>query len=168
MKLVSERTETQMSRAGHVRARLGNVVCTFFGVILFVTAFAKLFGATYEPERALSQLDWVFQIKMRWVLILAGLVEAVIGAILLSTVKISVKYVSGFALFIWLEMYRVVHRLLDGPDPNGCGCLGYITDSIGIPHAVADKYLIGLIVLGLGSFLFHMLGYALTDRSVTS
>ena len=140
------------------------MVCTCFGVILFLTAFAKLLGVMFGPERALSQLDWVFQMRMRWVLILAALVEAVIGAILLSSVTNSAKYVSGFAFFSWLGIYRVFRTLHDGPDPNGCGCLGYITDSIGIPHTLADKWLVGLVLLGLVSFSFPLVGYVWRDR----
>ncbi len=159
-----DRTVTALSTTLGRRSVAESLVYTSFGVILILTAFAKLFGVFLGPERALSQLDWVFQIEMRWVLLFAALLEAAIGAILLSHVRNNIKCVSGLAFFLWLGIYRVFGAWLGGPDPNGCGCLGYITDSLGIRHQSADKWLMVLLLLGLMSFSLQWMRYGLADE----
>jgi len=130
----------------------GQVVCSVFGVLLSLTASTKLYGLILGPEQALRQEDWLLQIEMRWLLTLAALLEAGIAVILLSPAKPPLKYVSGFAFFTWLALYRIFPALLGGPDPNGCGCLGYITDSVDLPPELVETWLLGFLVLGWFSF----------------
>ncbi|MGA4579349.1 hypothetical protein [Limisphaera sp. VF-2] len=151
------------ARLKRVGGRLEDQISTCLGVLLLVTALAKVVGVTYGPERVLSQLDWLLQIRMRWVLILAAAVEVVIGWILLAPAKKSLRCISGFAFFAWLGTYRLFRSLLGAPDPDGCGCLGYITDAIGIPHYLAEKWLSGFVVFGLAWFSFQVAGYLLGE-----
>lgn len=130
-----------------------------FGALLLLTAAAKLYGAYYGPEPALAQVDWVFQVQMRWVLLFAALLETVIATILFSSVGNVVKCVTGFAFFFWIGIYRVFRALLEGPDPNGCACLGYVTEVMGISNSIADTALIGLLFFGLIYFSLQLVNY---------
>ena len=115
-------------------------------VLLLVTALAKLASILGKAE-ILQTIDPIIGIPFRYLLLLAGLLEALVAAICLFSVNL--RLASG--LIAWLATNFVVYRtglwLIGWHQP--CKCLGALTDFLPISPQAAD-----FIMKAVLTFLF--------------
>lgn len=121
------------------------------GVILVVTGFAKLFTLTGDTT-LLAVRDPIFGAEFRHLMFAVGFVELLIaGGCFFGkrdwvTVMMIVSISSGFLA------YRVGIYLIDWQRP--CGCLGNLTDVLGISPPAGDWIAGGLLgFLLMGSYV---------------
>lgn len=105
-------------------------------VILCVTAIAKIASASGEA-RALAQPDPVFEaVSKRQLMLIAALLEGAVIILLLRQVDLAPKA----AILAWISTVFAVYRMgLWWIGYTGsCGCLGNLTDALGISAPAAD------------------------------
>ena len=108
-------------------------------VILSLAGLAKV-CSSFGTTRLLTEVDPVFGVKFRQMMMAVGLLEIAIA--LVCVLAVFKKWSSlSLALVAWIATsflaYRVGLALMDWHRP--CNCLGGLTESIGIPPAVADS-----------------------------
>lgn len=118
------------------------------GVILLVTGSAKIFAA-FGKAQSLNVPDPIFEMSLRHVMLLGGLLEVLVAEICLLTKKLQL----GLRAVIWLSTVFLVYRLglwwTDWKQP--CRCLGSLTDSLHISPESADliaKSALAYLLLG--------------------
>jgi len=111
--------------------------------MLSVTLIAKLVSASGHA-RMLNELDPVFSISNRKLMVLAAVVELVVAAVCFFGKRPAIK--SGS--LIWLASifiaYRVGLHFLDAG--KHCPCLGNLTDALHIRPETADIALKGVLL----------------------
>ncbi len=120
------------------------------GIILAVTGLAKLFTVTGDTT-LLQVSDPIFGVEFRYLMFAVGLAELVVAGFCffskreaLSTLMVA-WIASGFLV------YRVGIWAVDWQRP--CGCLGNLTDVLGISPQAAEWISMGLLgVLLVGSY----------------
>lgn len=131
-------------------------------VILCVTAIAKVVSASGE-SRALTQPDPVFEaVSVRQLMLIAGLLEGAVIILLLRQDDLARKA----AILAWISTVFAGYRMgLWWIGNNGsCGCLGNLTDFMGISAPTADwvmKLTLMYLVAGSYSILAWMAGMRL-------
>jgi hypothetical protein len=124
--------------------------CISAGIILFITGLAKVASAFGHAE-ILSQIDPIFGVSFKVLMLLIGCVEIVIAffCLCLRTQKVSmvlVAWLSSSFLF-----YRLGLQFIGWHRP--CHCLGNLTDALHIPPPTVDIVMkIVLTYLLLGSY----------------
>lgn len=122
--------------------------------VLVVTSIAK-FVSSGGTVRILDQPDPLLKIKYRHLFLGTAVLElAVAGVLVFSRATIL-----RLGLIAWLATNFLIYRLglwwLNAP--KACGCLGTVTDALGIPPKTADtimQVLLTLLLVGSYSLLF--------------
>lgn len=127
------------------------------GVILGITGFAKLFTVTGETT-LLAVSDPIFGMPFGTLMVIVGLVELVIaGFCLFSSLNTLSTLMVAWIASVFLA-YRMGLRVVDWQRP--CGCLGNLTDVLGMSPQAAEWLSVGLLgFLLIGSYTFLFLGY---------
>jgi hypothetical protein len=113
------------------------------GVLLVTVALAKLFSAC-GSARALDTSDPLFGFALRYLLLLAGMIELIIALVCLFMPR------SRFSLaaVAWLATSFVVYRaglwFMGWHQP--CACMGTLTDLLHLSPGVADNIMKVLLV----------------------
>ncbi len=122
----------------------------FAALVLMATAIAK-FISVGGATRILDQPDPLLKIKYRQLFFGVAVMETVVATVLFA----SRANFFRLALIAWVATNFMLYRLglwwLNPPKP--CGCLGTVTDALGIAPKTADQIMLGvLLVLLLGSY----------------
>lgn len=135
------------------------------GVILLVTGMAKIAAAAGAP-RILLTADPVFIIPLRYVLIMASVLELCVAFICLT----NAAHKANLALIAWLSTAILVYRLgrIWVGYRRPCMCMGTVTASLHISPATADLIMrVVLAYLIFGSYSLIMWRF-IGQRYVTS
>jgi hypothetical protein len=127
-------------------------------VILFVTAAAKIYGATGTAE-ALGNSDPLIPLSNRQVFYLVGGIELFISAFLLVKDESQGLKLSVIA---WLATNYLVYRagLWWMGMPNFCDCLGNLNEKLFISPRILNHSMLALLVwLVVGSYLLLILDW---------
>ena len=121
------------------------------GAILFLTATAKIMSAG-GSARALNLADPILMLSNRHVLLIVGVVELAIAGVALFGKNRFLQ----LALVAWLSSNFLIYRIglwwMGYKKP--CGCLGTITDALGISPKDLESIMKGtLAFLLVGSFV---------------
>jgi len=126
------------------------------GVVLLVTGLAKLWSAMGEA-RVLGVRDPLFGLTFRQLMLGVGLVELVVAGVCLVGRRERLSLV----LVGWLSGNFALYRLglwwLGWKGP--CGCLGHVTDALGVSPTAADlvmKIVLGYLLVGAFAGLWCM------------
>jgi hypothetical protein len=125
------------------------------GIIFLITGSAKVFSAT-GTESVLSVIDPIIKLSFRNLFLFAGLVELVIAFICLFTKQIMLNLALVFWMAANFTAYRVGLFLIGWHRP--CGCLGNLSDPLGIAPQTADllmKAVLAVLLIGSGSLFFY-------------
>lgn len=122
------------------------------GIVLFLTGAAKLVSVNYGG-RLLNEREPIFGMTVFSILIGVGIVEVAVGVICMCKANASIQ----LPLLAWLAteiaLYRAGMILVDYKAP--CTCLGTLTEVFNIPHHVADRALISILIyLFIGSYAY--------------
>jgi hypothetical protein len=134
-------------------------------VVLALTAVAKYISVSGHT-RILGQADPLFGIAYRQLLLGVAILET-------SVVLILVFNRNNFfrlALIAWLAtnflLYRIGIWWLNPPQP--CGCLGTITDALGIAPKTADRLMLWVLtILLVGSYSLLLLEWRKRKAATT-
>ena len=120
------------------------------GVCLVLSAVAKLISISGEAG-ILRELDPVFGISFKHLLLLAGLIECAVAAICLFSNRVWVQSIllawlaSCFLLYRFGMLWVGYHKL--------CPCLGNVTDALHVSPQMSDMAMkIILVYLLIGSY----------------
>ena len=134
-------------------------------IILFVTAAARLLGAT-SSAHILARLDPMLFISKREVFRLAAVMELSVSAYLLTgrNHKMKLALIAGLSAFDLI--YRVVLQLIGAP--NLFSCLGNLTELIPISPRILDRLtvaMLGWMLIGSYTLLIvEWFGYCRSAR----
>ena len=124
-------------------------------MVLLLTGLAKLWSAMGEA-RVLGVRDPLFGLTFRQLMAGVGLVEVLVAGVCL----VGRRERQGLVLVGWLAGNFALYRLglwwLGWKRP--CGCLGHLTDALGVSPTVADRVMIGVLaylVIGAVAGLWH-------------
>jgi len=123
------------------------------GVLFVITGLAKAFSAT-GSARALEVADPIIGIPFRHLLLLVGLLELCIAFFCLFTDKRQFSLLAVTWLATNFVVYRVGLWWMGWHRP--CGCLGNLTDLLGISPHTADtimKLVLAYLLIGSYGFL---------------
>jgi hypothetical protein len=130
--------------------------------VLFVAAAAKLISST-GSDKLLVVRDPVLAIRFRYLFIAAGSLEMIIALVCLVMHDILLQA----GLIRWLSTLLILYRIgfsMLGPREI-CGCLGTLTDRIGVPPQMADLAMkVVLAYLFVGSWGIFLLSRYKGDR----
>jgi len=126
------------------------------GVILFVTAVAKLFSAT-GSARILQLHDPVFLLPFRLLFWLVGILE--LGIALACFFSQNIRFPA--LLLAWLSTCFLTYRIaVKAVGYHGaCPCLGSLTDALHISPHLGDSLMFGVfvyLIIGSYSMLFRL------------
>ena len=130
--------------------------------ILLTTAAAKLISAAGEA-RVLNATDPLLILRMRHVMIIAGVTEFALGIFLLLRRTISLQ----LGLIAWIASVFVLYRLglwMKGA-PRPCGCLGTVIDSLPLDPKTVEYTMQGLAAYLLVGSLSLWFVLARSNRS---
>ena len=126
------------------------------GVVLLVTGLAKLWSAMGEA-RVLGVRDPLFGLTFRQLMLGVGLVELLVAGVCLVGRRERLSCV----LVGWLSGNVALYRLglwwMGWKRP--CGCLGHLTDALGVSPTAADvvmKFVLGYLLVGALDGLWSM------------
>jgi len=120
------------------------------GILFAITGLAKVFSAT-GSARALDVADPIIGIPFRHLLLAVGLLELFIAFFCLFTDKRQFSLLAVAWLATNFVVYRVGLWWIGWHRP--CGCLGNLTDLLGIsPHTADTIMKIVLVYLLVGSY----------------
>jgi hypothetical protein len=124
------------------------------GIILFITAIAKIVGS-FGAAKVLAYSDPMLGIQFRHLMLIAGSVEIVSASMCFFQKKIWLAN----CLIAWLSISLLIYRFgmwwIGWHSP--CACLGTLTDTIHIRPQVADiilKLILLYFVIGSSAALF--------------
>ena len=146
---MSEVTVSEVTESGKLaRGRLPKWFVLFFGAILPITGVAKVWTGLGN-SKFLTVVDPIIGIKFGQLMLLVGVAEIVIALVCFF----SKRQTLALALVAWMSTNFVVYRLglwwMDWKAP--CGCLGNLTDALGIAPQTADnimKVLLAYLLIG--------------------
>jgi hypothetical protein len=126
------------------------------GMILGITGIAKIVSVC-GTQMMLLQLDPLFSMSFRHLLLFAGLVELAIACLCLFTSKIKLNTL----LIAWISTSFIVYRAglwaINWRRP--CHCLGNLTDTLHISPETADaamKIILAYLLIGSYATLFWL------------
>lgn len=152
----------QSEGLGHSSAHLGYVLYRRFffcsvAIILGVVAMGKVLGLL-RPTAILDSPDWVFGIERWKLLLVASLVELVIGLIVIVSRNDLLRVASIGWLGAVFIIYRLEHWFLGSPE--SCECLGRIGDWLPFSDQTLEFLLTGISLYFLfGAILVSALGF---------
>ncbi|MEJ5236739.1 MAG: hypothetical protein WHT82_00120 [Limisphaera sp.] len=119
------------------------------GMVLLVTGLAKVWSSL-EPSRAMEVQDPVLGVPFRWLMLAVGWLEVMVAAVCLVGGRLQM----ALGLVGWLAgnlaLYRLGLSWMDWKAP--CGCLGHLTDALGVSPVTADRVMkVVLVYLLLGA-----------------
>jgi hypothetical protein len=120
------------------------------GIILVITALAKL-ASSCGTAHILLVKDPILRINYRYIFIILGCLELVIGVICLSVKGVYIR----FGLLAWLATMFLTYRLglVFLGYPQYCPCMGTLTDAIHMsPDAAAAVMRFVFAYLLIGSY----------------
>jgi methylamine utilization protein MauE len=136
--------------------RLVSIFIFFSGVLLFLTAIAKLISAG-GGVRILQEHDPILSLTFRCVFLIVGLFELAVALVCLFGKRIELQaglialLATNFAVYrlglIWIGYHRP------------CKCLGNLTDALHIPPQTADtamKIILAYLLIGSYATLFWL------------
>lgn len=133
-----------------MKNRFARWFLTSCGVILTVTAFAKLVSVTGEVK-VLARPDPVFVfLTFRQLFFLVGVLELSVAAVIFSPTP---RVVNKLTLVAWISSVFLAYRIgLWAMGYKGeCNCLGHLTDWLGVAPGIADagmKTILAYLLLG--------------------
>jgi methylamine utilization protein MauE len=120
------------------------------GVVLLVTAVAKLFSAAGTAKYLLVE-DPIFRLPFRDLFIAAGTIEILIAVLCLLSPDLKLAVGMTMALSTAFVCYHIGLVWLHYTRP--CRCLGNLTDALHLPPAWADVGIKAIVIyMALGSF----------------
>lgn len=127
------------------------------GLILTVTGLVKLYGS-FSGTRLLAEVHPIFGATIGRTMLLTGLVEIAVALLCFCGKRSPLPVV----IVAWLSGCFWVYRL--GLSWMGwhrpCGCLGTLTDSLGLPPELVDVLMkVVAIYLLFGSYAFLAAGW---------
>jgi len=130
--------------------RLDRVFVKSAGVLLLITASAKIFTSVFGHTPILNQHDPVLTISFRAELMGVGVLEIIIAAVCFFTERIRLQ----LCLIAWLASCFAIYRfglwLLGVPF---CKCLGNVPDALNLStHTANTITIVILIYLLLGGY----------------
>jgi len=122
----------------------------FTAFVLVLTAGAK-FISVGGVGAILDYPDSIFKIKFRNLLLYTATLESMVAISILIRWSVFLR----LSLIAWLStsfmLYRIGIWWMNPPQP--CGCLGTITDALGVAPKTADRFMLSvLVVLLTGSY----------------
>jgi len=162
-------TSTNDTRVKMRDQRLVSWFITTSAVIWIVTGLAKLISSIGGHSRILSEIDPVFLITNRKLLLWAGLFELFLVAIILKTQCQQQKILSTCIGVVSILAYRVAAVWVNAPEP--CPCFGTLFANLSIPQRAIDSIsvmLLSYLIIGCGISLFTISRQGVVGVSRTS
>jgi hypothetical protein len=126
------------------------------GVILCITAIAKIISV-FGTQEILMQPDPLIGLSFHRLLLIAGIVELIIGCLCLFTKKIKLSNLLVAWLSTCFTVYRIGLWAINWRRP--CHCLGNLTDTLHISPQTADaamKIILAYLLIGSYAALFWL------------
>ena len=120
------------------------------GFLLLVTGLAKIVSF-FGKAKLLNAPDPITGIHFRYLLLLIGMIEISISIFCFFSRRLEFKAMLVAVLATNFALYRLGLYLMHYHSP--CACLGGMTDAIGVPSAIADNVMKGVLAyLLIGSY----------------
>lgn len=120
------------------------------GLCLVIVGGAKLVSLSSDAK-VLKAIDPIFGVRFSTMMLLVGIAEIAAAWVCFSRHKTAALFLVGWLATMFIA-YRLGLSILDWKRP--CGCLGALTDTLGISPEKADLWIkVILAYLFLGSYL---------------
>jgi len=134
-----------------MKSRSSRYFASVAGSLLVITEMAKLASAT-GSERVLEAQDPILLIPFRWLFVIVGVIELILGFVCLLGNRILLQA----RLLAWLSTSFAIYRLglrtigFRGP----CHCLGNLTAAFHVSPRTADSMMILILAyILIGSYV---------------
>ncbi len=119
-------------------------------LVLMLTALAKLITAWSGDEKLMTSVDPVFGMSFKFIFLAVGGIEIAVAVFCVFGKKMLFEQAT---VLCWLALSMVLYRV--GLYVTGynkpCGCIGDVTEALGISEAIADKglkFILAYLVIG--------------------